>query len=110
MPDTEDEAVVEQLAPHCTDPALGEGVRPRSAERKPDDPHGFVPEDLVEGSSELGIAVTKEGLGRELAVLEPPGQLPRLLNDPTASRRGGAAGQVHFPTPDFDEEEHVEPG
>jgi len=78
----------------CTDPALGEGVRSRSPERKPDDSHGVVPEDLVEGSSELGIAVTKEGLGRELAVLEPPGQLPRLLNDPTASRRGGAAGQV----------------
>jgi len=94
VPDTEDEAVVEQLAPHCTDPALGEGVRSRSSERKPDDSHGVVPEDLVEGSSELGIAVTKEGLGRELAVLEPPGQLPRLLNDPTASRRGGAAGQV----------------
>jgi hypothetical protein len=35
VPDTEDEAVVEQLAPHRTDPALGEGIRPRSAEGQP---------------------------------------------------------------------------
>jgi len=61
VPDTEDEAVVEQLAPHCTDPALGEGVRSRSPERKPDDPHGVVPEDLVEGSCR-GAKVNLHGL------------------------------------------------
>jgi hypothetical protein len=99
LPDTEDEAMGEQLAPHRTDPALGEGIRPRSAERQPDYPHGFAPEDLVEGSGELGIPITKEELGRELALLEPPGQVPRLLNDPIASWRSGAADHVHFRLP-----------
>jgi hypothetical protein len=78
--------------------------------RAADDPHGYAPEDLVEGSGELGIPITKVELGRELALQKPPGQVPRLLNNPIASWTSRAAGQVHFPTPDFDEEEFLEPG
>jgi hypothetical protein len=85
VPDTEEEAVVEQLAPQCTDPALGEGVRSRSPERKPDDPHGFVLEDLVDEEEQwrrvqarcltdaaTTFEMTKADLERWRQIFQPP--------------------------------------
>jgi hypothetical protein len=51
------EPMVEQLGSHRTDPAFGECIRPRSAERQRDERYCFAPVNLVEGSGELGIPI-----------------------------------------------------
>jgi hypothetical protein len=65
---------------------------------------------LIEGSGELGVAVAEQEPGSKLAILELPGQVPSLLDDPGAGRMVGAAGEVNAATADLDEEEDVEPG
>ena len=55
----EDERVIEQLTAYAADPALGQGVGSLTREWDTDDLDAFAREDLVEGASDLGVAVAK---------------------------------------------------
>ena len=65
-------------------------------------------EDLVEGTSELGVAITQQEADRNLSVLELPGQIASLLEHPFADRMRAHAGEVDSTAADLDEEEDVE--
>ncbi len=54
----DDQETVEEFAADRRDEALGNRVRPRCAHRCLDDPNVDGGEDGVEGSGELGVAVT----------------------------------------------------
>jgi hypothetical protein len=58
----------------------------------------------------LEIAVSEQKLGPQLAVLEPPGQVPCLLHHPGSCRTIGTAGQMDAAAANLDEEHHLEPG
>src|SRR3954468_1006398 len=53
----DDQEQVETFAADRSDPALREGVRVRRPERCADDLDAFAPEDVIEGTRELAIAV-----------------------------------------------------
>src|SRR5215472_1550320 len=111
VPPAEDQEVVEALAPRCANKSLGHGVRPRRSIGQAHNLHAFRAEDLVECGRELGVPVSEqELLGSQLAVLQLPGQVARLLEHPGLVGAVGAAGQVNATAADLDEEEHVEPG
>jgi hypothetical protein len=107
---TEDQQVVEQLAARGANPALGERVRTRRPVGQADDLDALAAEDFIEGSGELGVPVTEQELGGKVAILQLPGQVPSLLDDPFAGWVVGAAGEVKSATADLDDEEDVEPG
>jgi hypothetical protein len=102
--------VVKALPPDGSHPALRERVRAWRPVGQPDHPHTLAAEDLVEGSGELGVAITEEVPCSELSVLELPGQVASLLDHPGTGRMVGAAGQVHATAADLDEEQDVQPG
>jgi hypothetical protein len=52
-----DQDPVESVAPDRADPAFGERVRLRGAERCADHLDSFASEDLVEGVAELAVSV-----------------------------------------------------
>ena len=56
----EDEDPVEAVGAEGADPALGEGVRVRRLNRRPDYADAFGAEDLVEGATELRVAIMDE--------------------------------------------------
>jgi hypothetical protein len=53
----EHEHPVQTLGPDRANPPFGERVRSRGPDRRLDDDHSFGPEDLVEGTGELGVPV-----------------------------------------------------
>jgi hypothetical protein len=53
-------------------PPLGEGVRPRDPRRCFHNLHALGPQDLIELSGELGIAVADQDPGRDRQVVEMP--------------------------------------
>ncbi len=55
-----DDGPVEQLAADRSDPAFGEGVGDRTADRALEDPEVFGAEDLVEGFDELAASVSDQ--------------------------------------------------
>jgi hypothetical protein len=71
---------VQTLVPDRADPSLGERVRSRCPDRRPDDVHSFGPEDLTEGTGDLRVAVPDQ----EPDVLKPLPyrQVAGLLGDP----------------------------
>ena len=66
------------------------------------------PQDLVEGGGELGVAVTEQEPGSQFAILDVPGQMPRLLHHPVAGGMCRAAGEMHTATANLDEEQDVQ--
>ena len=58
----------------------------------------------------FGIAVAEQEPGAYLAVLQLPGQVAGLLDDPLGGRVEGAAGEVDAAAAELDEEEDGEPG
>ena len=60
----EDEEPVEALAPDGADPSFGERVRPRCTKRGANDLDAFAAEDLVEGATELAVAVVDQEPGQ----------------------------------------------
>jgi hypothetical protein len=94
MPSTDDELPVQALTPYRSDPALGEGVRPRSTEGSVNRLCSLTAEHLIEGPGVLGVPVMDEEPGR-LTVIEREEAVPRLLGDP--SRVG--MGRHAPPTP-----------
>jgi len=85
LPATEDQQVVEALAPDGPYPALRERVRARRSVGQADDLDALAAEDVVEADRELGVSIVKQKPGRERALLELPGQVASLLR--TSARR-----------------------
>jgi len=105
---TKDQEVIERFSTYGSHPSFGEGVRPRSAERSLDNLDALSPQDLVEARRELGVAVTEQEPGSEFAILDVPGQMPRLLHHPVAGGMCRAAGEMHTATANLDEEQDVQ--
>jgi hypothetical protein len=82
-------------SPPATAPAAGPPIRPRS-------------EHLIESLSELGIPVAKQKPRPQLAVGDPPHELPCLLGHPGGRGVGRAASQVNTATAELDEEPHIQ--
>src|SRR5512133_3045643 len=97
---------VETLGADAADEALRVGVCLGCTDRRVDHLESFAAEDLVEGSTELAVAVVDQ----EPHPLEQAGEaeVPRLLGDPVAGRVGRAARQVDASAVELDEEQDVE--
>ena len=85
-------------------------LRSRRPVGQADDLDALAPEDVIEPCGELGVSVTEQEPGAQLAVLELPGQVPSLLGHPLAGRVSGASCEVDATAAELDEEEDVEPG
>src|SRR6266511_2049092 len=105
----EDEEPVEALRARGADEALGDRVRFRRSNRRPDDLDAFASEDGVEVARVLAVAIADKEAKRRRSVSQCPGELAGLLGDPGAVWVGGAAGEVYAPAAELNEEEHVEP-
>ena len=64
--------------------------------------------DSVEVAADLAVAVADQETKRRSPLLERPGELACLLNNPVAGRVRGAAGHVDASAAEFDEEEHIQ--
>ena len=67
--------------------------------RKTHDYHALRLEDLIEAGGELGVPIAEQEVDLQAPILEHPGQVPRLLGHPGASRLIDAAGEVNAPRP-----------
>ena len=103
-----DQDPVGAVPPDGADPALGERVRSRRAERRADDLDALASEDLVEGAAELTVTIVDQEADRRQPLRQRPGELTGLLSYPRAARVGGASGQMHAPASQLDEAEHVQ--
>ena len=65
-----DQQPIEALSTDGTDEALGDGVRLRRSERRPDDLESLGSEDLVEGASELAVSIVDQEAQRRSALLQ----------------------------------------
>jgi hypothetical protein len=64
---------------------------------------------VVERARELLVPIANQESNRFGPVRQGPRQLPRLLDDPRASRMCGAAADMYVAAPELDEEQHVQP-
>ncbi len=101
-----DQGPVEALSAHGADEALGDRVGLRCLDRGADDLDALGPEDLVERATELGVVVADQEARRDLTIREFPGEVSRLLGDPSSVGVPGHAGEVDPTGGDLDEEEH----
>jgi hypothetical protein len=101
------EKPVEALCPGGSHKAFGERVRAGKPDGREDDLGADRPHHLVEGTDELGVAVTDQepngNAGKQCA------QVAGLLGGPLPHWVSGHAGQEHLPTVEVDEEQHIEP-
>jgi hypothetical protein len=104
----EDQYPVETLASRGADEPLGEHVRPRSSDRRADDPNAPGSEPLVEAGGELGVSVPDQERGRAGLFSQGQAQIASLLSDPLSHRIGGDAAHRDPPGAELDEEEHIE--
>ena len=82
VPLIDDQEAVEELTTQAADEACGDGLGPRRAHRRLDDPHVGCGEHGVEGRGELGVTVVDEELQTEV-VHKVSGSQP----DPTPPNR-----------------------
>jgi hypothetical protein len=106
VPTTVDQDVVEALSAHGPHKPLREGIRPRCADRRSDDPDALGPKHRIERPRELGVPVAQEELDTRQPLVD--GEVPRLLGDPRGVGVGGDAGHVHSPGCELDEEQDVD--
>jgi hypothetical protein len=109
VPPVEDQEPVETLRADGSDEALGDRVRLRCADRCLDDLDTFASKDRVEVTRELGVAIADQETNRHRSLGQCPSELAGLLGNPSAARLCGAAGEIHSPAAEFDEDEHVQP-
>jgi hypothetical protein len=105
----DDEEPVETLGACGADEALGDRVRLRRLDRRQDDLEAFAAEDGVEVADELAVTIADQEPSWCRSLRQGPGKLPGLLGDPGAAGVRRAAGKVHAPAAELDEEEHVQP-
>src|SRR6266545_1748333 len=102
----DDEDAIEAVAADGAHPALGECVRVRRSDRRPD-PLGA--EDLVEGAAELRVAVMDQQLERLLLLGQLHDNVPGLLSHPGAVWAGCTGDELEPAPCQREEEKHVDP-
>jgi len=106
MTPTVDQHVVEALGTDCPHGPLGEGVGPRSTDRRADHPDGFGLENGVEQTRELGVSVVHEE--PDSLKLISDRQVPGLLGDPRRVGMGGRSGHEDAPGREVDEHKDIQ--
>jgi hypothetical protein len=104
----ENEDPVEAVGANGTHPTLGEGVRVWGLDRRANDLDAGGAEDLVEGVTELGVAIVDEEPAGVL-VAELHDEVACLLDDPASVRVRAAGDVLNPPGRERDEEEDVDP-
>src|SRR5712692_1182377 len=110
MPRTHDQEVIEAFATDGADPTLAVSIRVWRPNRSTDDLGADGEPHLIEGPSELGVAVTDQVADGAPAVVELGRQIAGLLGDPDPSRVSGDATELDPPRLDLDQDEHVVTG
>ena len=105
---SDDQEVVEAFPAQSADEAFRDRVRPRCADRRPNDPHVSADEDCVEGRGELAVPVTDQEPESVGAIAEIHEQVAGLFSDPDPRRVGGDPGDVHVAAVVLDHDEDVE--
>ena len=77
MPTTVDQEMVEALLAHGPHEPLREGIRPRCADRRSNDPDALGAEHRIERSAERGVPVAEEEPNTGQPLLDR--EVPRLL-------------------------------
>ena len=106
---TQNEQPIEALGTDRPNESFCDGVRLRRLNRRANDTNAGALEYVVEATREFVIAIPNQPTNRFGALGEEPGHLPCMLRHPLLVRMGRAAGEVHPPTADFDEEQYVQP-
>ncbi len=75
VPPVDDEEPVETLGPDGADEALGDRIRLRRSNRRPDRLDPLATEDRVEVTSELAVAIADQEAQRRRALAERPDEL-----------------------------------
>jgi len=105
----QNEQPIEALSANGSHEPFGDAIRLRCLDRCPDYTNARALKDRVKARREFAVVIANEHAHRLLALGEGPGDLPRLLRDPRPVGMCRAASQVHAPTGDLDEEQHVQP-
>ena len=83
---TEDENSVEALPADAAHEPLGDRVRSRGPDRRPDDPDALGAEHVVEAGGELRVSIADEELDYSGALGEVQAQVAGLLGDPEGGK------------------------
>src|SRR5664280_2728718 len=92
-------------SPHLT---LRVGIGPRRSDWRLDHPDVLGVEHLVEAGRELGVPIPDQELDRSSAVHQITDQVAGYLGDERTGRMFGDTEDVHLPSRQFDDQEHVE--
>ena len=106
---SDDQQPVQTLGPDRPHPALGVRVRPGRPQRRAEHLATVRAENLVETAAELGVPVVDKEAHLPAPLAQHQQEVAGLLGDPPAVRVSRNPGQVHSPTVQFDEEQHVQP-
>lgn len=91
----EDQKPIQRLSPHRPNPALGESVGLRQAERRSDHIDSFCAEDVVEGGAGLGVPIVNQAPDCGEPLTKADREVAGLLDYPGVVWRGRAAGKVN---------------
>jgi hypothetical protein len=104
---TQNEQPIGALGTDGPNESFRDRIRLRRLNRRANDTNAGAPKYVVKAAREFVIAIPNQPANRFRALTDGLGHLPCLLRDPLLARMGRAAGEVHPPTADFDEEQHV---
>jgi hypothetical protein len=105
----DDQQLTQALPTDRSDPPFGDGVGVGRLNRCEDDLGAGRAPHVVKHPGELGVPVADQELERGGLVAEDGDEGAGLLGDPPPSRVSGDAGQVHPPTAELDDEQHLHP-
>jgi hypothetical protein len=108
MPASEDEHVAETFVAHGSHPAFCVGIGPGRSDRRLDHPDALGAQHLVEAGRELGVPIPDQELDGSTAIHQITDQVASHLGDERTGRMVGDPEDVHLPSRQFDDEEHVE--
>jgi hypothetical protein len=106
---SEDEDAIEAVAADGAHPALGVGVCVRRSHGCLDHLDPLGAEDLVEGTTELGVALVDQQPESGLVLASLDNEVAGLLGYPGAVRLGRAGDEFESAGREREEEEHVDP-
>jgi len=104
-----DEYPVEAFVAYRPHPAFGVGIGPRRSDWRLDHPNALGAEHLVEAGGELGVPIPDQELDGSSSVHQVTHQVAGHLGNEGTIRMISDTENVHFPSREFDDEEHVEP-